>query len=161
MSSLRIMLFLFLLMIPLAAYGAEKSESTDDAIRVTSDRLEADETARTVVFTGNVKARQSDMVIYADKMTLYSSENDNEQVDRIEIDGELRIVQAGTIATADHGVFMSRDGHVLLSGNAEVHQGGNRITGDEIIYYINESRSIVKSQPDSRVNAVFRPGGGE
>jgi len=130
----------------------------DDLVMVSADRLEADEVQRTVVFYGQVKARQSGMVMYADKMTLHYVPDQTKKVDRLEVEGNLRIVQDDRVATADRGVFLNREGRVLLSGHAEVHQAGNRIVGDEIIYFLNESRSVVTSQPDSRVNAVFRSG---
>ena len=130
----------------------------NDLIKVSAERLEADDASRSVVFTGKVQARQAGMVVYADKMTLYYSADEAKEVDRVEIDGKLRIVQDDRIATADRGIFLNRQGQVLLSGHAEVHQAGNSVVGDEIIYYLNESRSVVKSQPDSRVNAVFHPG---
>ena len=131
----------------------------DGQIKISSDRLEAEETKQTVTFYGSVQARKADMVIYADKMTLFYSSGEKQEIDRIEIDGRMRIVQDDRVATADQGVFRNREGRILLSGNAEVHQGGNSIVGDEIVYYLDEARSEVKSQPNSRVNAVFSPGG--
>ena len=58
-------------------------------------------------------------------LALLFSEDDREKIDRVEIDGRLRIVQEDRIATADHGVFYNNEGRILLSGNAEVHQGRN------------------------------------
>jgi len=141
--------------------AANALNPVDEEVRVSAQRLEADEKAQTVVFSGQVQARKANMTIYADKMTLLFSEDDREKIDRVEIDGRLRIVQEDRIATADHGVFYNNEGRILLSGNAEVHQGSNRIVGDEIEYFLDEARSVVKSQPDSRVNAVFTTGGTE
>ena len=145
--------------LPVFAANDIQPVAENDLIKVSAERLEADEASRSVVFTGKVKARQAGMVVYADKMTLYYSDDESTEVDRVEIDGKLRIVQDDRIATADRGVFLNRQGRVLLSGHAEVHQAGNSVVGDEIIYYLNESRSVVKSQPDTRVNAIFHPGG--
>ena len=153
--------FLLFFSLPVLAENDSQPVAENDLIRVSAERLEADDASRSVVFTGKVKARQAGMVVYADKMTLYYSADEAKEakeVDRVEIDGKLRIVQDDRIATADRGIFLNRQGRVLLSGHAEVHQAGNSVVGDEIVYYLNESRSVVKSQPDSRVNAVFHPG---
>jgi lipopolysaccharide export system protein LptA len=159
MRSYFIIIFLLLLSCwPVSSHADAQAEQDTEQIRVSSDRLEADEKSRSVTFYGNVKTRKANMVIYADKMTLHYSAGETEEVDRVEIDGRLRIVQDDRIATADHGLFQNSEGRILLSGNAEVHQGGNSIVGDEIEYYLDEARSVVKSQPDSRVNAVFSPG---
>ncbi len=160
---MRLWAFIFLLVLfsGFSLPCAAESDVAEEQIRISSERLEAEEKSQTVTFFGNVQARKSDMVIYADKMILFYHAGEKEEVDRIEIDGQLRIVQADRIATADRGVFRNREGRILLTGNAEVHQGANSIVGDEIVYYLNEARSEVKSQPDSRVNAVFSPGGKE
>ncbi len=157
--SLTVLWFLLFFSLPVLAANDSQPVAENDLIKVSAERLEADDASRSVVFTGKVKARQAGMVVYADKMTLYYSADEAKEVDRVEIDGKLRIVQDDRIATADRGIFLNRQGRVLLSGHAEVHQAGNSVVGDEIIYYLNESRSVVKSQPDSRVNAVFNPGG--
>jgi len=149
------------LLSPLSLVAEQTPEPVDEPIRITAERLEADENKHTVIFSGGVQARRADMVIYADKMTLHYEAGEDQKVDRVEIDGRLRIVQEDRIATADRGVFHSNEGRIILSGNAEVHQDGNSILGDEIEYYLDEARSVVKSQPDSRVNAVFSTGGGE
>lgn len=158
-----LVLFTILVAMPLAVCAETERPvgAEEEQIVITADRLEADQKNRTVVFYGDVQARKADLIMYADKMSLYYAENEEQGVDRVEIDGQLRIVQGDRIATADHGIFMNREGRILLSGNSEVHQNGNSIVGDEIIYYIDDARSVVKSQPDSRVKAVFSPGGQE
>lgn len=151
--------FSFLLIVSTPVFAVtEPATVENDLIRVSAEKLEADEINRSITFYGKVRVRQAGMDIYADKITLYYQTDKSEEVDRVEIDGRLRIVQDDRVATADHGLFLNRQGQVLLTGNAEVHQAGSSVSGDEIIYFINEARSIVKSQPDSRVNAVFRPG---
>ena len=149
------------ILLPVFVLAADPVNPVDEQVRVSAQRLEADEKEQTVVFSGKVQARKANMTIYADKMTLLFNKDNREEIDRVEIDGRLRIVQEDRIATADHGVFYNSEGRILLSGNAEVHQGNNRIVGDEIEYYLDESRSVVKSQPDSRVNAIFSTGGTE
>ncbi|PLX79047.1 MAG: lipopolysaccharide transport periplasmic protein LptA [Desulfuromonas sp.] len=154
-------LILFVLSLTLVslAQSVPEEEAGAGSLRVSSSRLEADEATRTVAFYGDVRAHKDEMVIYADQMTLFYSDGESKEIDRVEIDGRLRIVQGERVATADRGIFYHQDGRVLLSGNAEVHQGGNQVAGDEIVYYLNESRSVVTSEPDSRVNAVFSPKG--
>jgi len=149
-----------LLLILAGSVGAsDQQKAAEDLIRVSADRMEADEKNRTVMFYGQVVAQQSGMAIYSEKMTLAYRPGEAREIEKIEIDGGLRIVQGDRVATADHGIYKFTDGLIVLYGSAEVHQSGNSIVGDEIIYYLNEARSVVKSRPDSRVNAVFSPGG--
>lgn len=123
-------------------------------IDITSDRLEADDAARKVRFLGQVVARQGDVTLYAREMLVILQEKAQE-IDRIEAYGDVRIVQGERVATAQKGVYLNREGQIVLSGSPQVHQGKDVVTGEEIIVYLNEDRSEVKG----RVKATFRPKG--
>lgn len=125
-------------------------------ISISADRLEADDLTRQVKFLGNVAARQGDVVIYAAALTLFYREG-SQEVDRIEADREVRIVQGDRVATGDKGVFYRADGRVVLTGNAQVHQGADFVEGDVITVLLGEEKSIVQGREGSRVNAVFHP----
>lgn len=135
---------------------------TQGEIRVVADRMEAETLRNKVIFSGNVRASQNDVVIYAQKITLYYTRGEQgtqNGIDRAEIEGDVRIVQQERMATAEKGLFLNNERKIVLSGSAEVHQGGNVVKGDEIVYLLDEERSIVKSAPDSRVKAVINPKG--
>jgi len=153
------LLLLIIISAPIFA-GAEVSSHLREPIQVSADRLEADLLKNLVVFSGRVTARQGDVAIHARTMTVVYVTGDKGDVERAEFDGDVRIVQNDRVATADRGVFLNLDGQVVLSGHAEVHESGSSVAGDEIVYYLNEARSVISSQSDSRVNAVFRPQGG-
>lgn len=153
------LLLLPLVSLPVSA-GADAAPHLREPIQVSADRLEADLLNNQVVFSGRVTARQGDVAIHARTMTVVYVTGAKGDVERAEFDGDVRIVQNDRVATADRGVFLNREGQVTLSGHAEVHESGSSVAGDEIVYYLNEARSVISSQTDSRVNAVFRPQGG-
>lgn len=156
------MIFLVLVLVPALADDIQQGLDGRGEVRVVSDRMVAETLSNKVVFSGNVKATQNDVVIYAQKLTLFyvrGEKGTTKGIDRAEIEGNVRIIQQDRMATADKGLFLNRERRIVLSGQAEVHQGGNVVKGDEIIYLLEENRSIVKSAPDSRVKAVIRPKG--
>jgi lipopolysaccharide export system protein LptA len=130
-----------------------------EPIHVSADRLDADMQKNIVTFTGQVTARQGDVAIHARSMTVHYTTGGKGDVERAEFSGDVRIVQNERVAVADRGLFLNHDGKVVLSGHAEVHEAGSSVSGDEIVYYLNEARSVISSEPSSRVNAVFRPQG--
>lgn len=157
----KILLLFFLLLFPAGiCLSAEQSPSNppvgDQPIHITSDRLEADDTANQVRFEGEVVARQGDVVIYADSMTVFYRAEDRE-VQRVEALRNVRIVQGSRVATGQKGIYYRNRGRIVLSGSPRVHQGEDFVEGDEITVFINEERSIVSSEGGSRVNAVFHP----
>lgn len=160
---IRKIIVLLLLLLPLPAGicpAAEQPHSGppvgDQPIYITSDRLEADDAVNLVRFEGEVVAKQGDVIIYADRMTVFYRPEDRE-VERVEALRNVRIVQGTKVATGQKGVYFRNEGRIVLTGSPKVHQGEDFIEGDEITVFLGEERSIVSSEGGSRVNAVFHP----
>ena len=125
-------------------------------IEITAQQLEVLQQQRQSIFTGDVVAKQGEMTLYADKLIVVFKKN-QDQVERLEVIGGVRVLQLDRIATAAKAVFYQAEERLILSGNAEVTQGQNKISGDEITLYMKENRSLVKSSENSRVKAVIVP----
>ena len=132
--------------------------SSDQPIDIRSDRLEANDAKKQMRFIGNVVAKQGDLTIYAQEITLYYSEGGGD-IDRVEALRDVRIVQGEKVATGQKGVFHNREAKIVLTGSPRVNQGQDFISGEQITVFINEERSEVLGQEGGRVNAVFHPKG--
>ncbi len=141
---------------PAWAVSGEVSGSDAQPIDITADRLEADDAARKILFLGHVVAKQGEMTLYAREMTVFLQQ-EGEGIERIEAAGDVRIVQGERVATGEKGVYLQREGKITLTGNAQVHQGKDIVAGDEIVVFLQEEKSIVKSKEGSRVRATFHP----
>jgi lipopolysaccharide export system protein LptA len=123
-------------------------------ITVKSNNLTADNKGKTAVFTGKVVAKQGDVTIFCDKLTVYYG-NTQGEVDKIEADGNVRIVQENRTGLASHAVYESKQGRITLTGgNPKVMQGADTVTGEVITYFIDDERSSVTG---GRVEAVIHP----
>ena len=125
-------------------------------ITVKSDELAADNKGKTAIFTGKVIAKQGDITIYADKITINYGAAKGE-VDRIEAQGSVRIVQQNRIGIASNAIYHSREGRIILTGNPKVVQGTDTLSGETITYFIDEDRSVVTGGVNKRVEAVIQP----
>lgn len=123
-------------------------------IEVTARQLDADQRQNQATFSGDVVAKQGEITLYCDKLVIYALA-DQGQVDRMEAFGKVRVVQLDRIATADRAIYRQLQGTLTLFGNARVHQGQSEVAGSEIIVYLEENRSLVKSGENGRVRAVF------
>ena len=122
---------------------------------IKSNQMLADNKGKTALFSGDVVTKQGDITIYSERMTI--NYGDKGDVEKVEADGNVRIVQENRIGTASHAVYDTRKGHITLTGNPKVMQGKDSITGKTIIYYVDEDKSVVSGDADSRVNAVIHP----
>lgn len=143
-----------------AAAQEKQTPAQSTAVQVTADRLEVDDTAHKLVFSGNAVANQGGVSISSDRLTVdYSTENHG--VKKIVAEGNVRIVQGERVATGQQAVYDKGDERIVLTGSPVVNEGANSVRGHEIILYMNGKRSIVKGGQDSRVRAVFQPGSGD
>ena len=128
---------------------------SDQPLEITSSQLEVFQEERTSVFSGDVVARQGEMTLYTDQLTVvFDDQND---VSRVEAAGNVRIDEPLRNERGNHAVFDRGADTLILSGNAEVVQGENRIAGDEITLFIGQNRSVVRSKDTGRVRAVILP----
>ncbi|MDO9308988.1 MAG: lipopolysaccharide transport periplasmic protein LptA [Deltaproteobacteria bacterium] len=158
--SLMVLVFMLLASVALAA-PADKSSRRDRSslpITIKSNELTADNKGKTAVFTGKVVAKQGDISIFADKITVNYADKKGD-VEKIEASGNVRIVQQNKTGTAAQAVYDSRDGRITLTGNPRVMQGGDSISGKTITYYVDDDKSVVSGgdDPKSRVEAVINP----
>lgn len=157
-SVVSLLLFIALLSVGFAVFGAEAGDRSGQPITIKSNELYSDSKTRTAVFTGKVVAKQQDVTIFADKLVVYYAEQGG-QVEKVEATGNVRIVQLNRIATAGRAVYNNNDGKIILYDSPRVQQGKNIVSGKEITYFIGEDKSVVTGGPGTRVEAVIFPKG--
>lgn len=164
------------ILFPLSATGAVSDSSKP--IHIEADRMVSKEEDNSVVFIGNVDARQGGLLIRTDEMTVYYVEEKNatgtkssSQVKKLICRGNVEISEGDWLGTGERMDYFAQDRKVILSGDAKGWQGQNMVSGKTIIYYLDEGRSVVEgpSVADSttgtandagkkeRVKAVIHP----
>lgn len=140
---------------PKSAKGGGKDRSSRP-INIKADELKADNRGRVATFSGRVVARQDDLTIYSDRLVIHYGDGED-QVDRIEASGNVRILQQNRVGTGGHAIYESKEGKITLSINPKVVQDKDSVTGKVIVYYLDEERSQVTGGENSRVEAVIHP----
>lgn len=125
-------------------------------INITSDSMEAETKANKVTFKGNVVARQKDMTITSDNLTATYSE-DGKELKEVLATGNVRITQQDKIATADNALFLDIERKIILTGSPKVWQGKDIISGNKIIYFLDEDRTSVEGDSKDRVRMLIHP----
>lgn len=136
-------------------------------IQIVSDRLDAYNEKKLVVFSGNAIATQGDKVISSDQIKLYyrkaprnevrSFQNDGELTDleKIEAKGKVTVNLGDRIATANEAVFYQDTQKIVMIGDAVLREGRNIVKGDQIVVFLRENRGVVESSGTGRVKAVI------
>jgi lipopolysaccharide export system protein LptA len=158
------------------AWG-QKGMNTSAPIQIEADRMETSQEKSVVVFSGHVRANQGDLIINADAMTVryleagvqqnsttdVPAESLSRQIDKITAKGNVEIVQGLWVAAGDTMEFNANERVVILFGNAKAWQDQNMVSGEKIILYLDEGRSVVERSTDEgeRVKAFIYPGSQE
>ncbi len=164
---------LFFLALSAPGAGAQEPQSPDPAkaekIRIRSESLEVDNTARTAEFAGNVKATQGDTVIQADRLRIHykpaaggnggGRASGEDVIERIVAEGKVSIQFDDKVARTDRAVYTTQDRVLVLSGaGSTVTSGRNAISGSRISVERETGRIRVEGGEESAVEAVFFPG---
>ena len=136
----------------------------DAPVHIVSDRLEAYQQQQKVIFIGNVVAKQGELTIRGDRMTIFYLEEKNPQpneeglagkVDRIEVDGGVHISQKEIVATGEHVVYFNEENKIILTGKPRVERGKDSIQGEKITLFLDTEKSVVEGGPSGPVEATI------
>ena len=148
--------------------GVEKNQP----IQIVSDRLDAYNEKRMVVFSGNTVATQGTRTIRADRLTFYYRDDQMKaggstvsgggegtgNLERMEAKGHVTITEGERVVTGDKALFEQDAQKITMTGNAVLREGDNIIQGDRIIVFLNENRGVVEGAESQRVKATIYPG---
>lgn len=123
--------------------GEAKWVDQREPIDITSDEVETYTRENRVIFKGSVIARQKDMVIYADSIEAILVK-EGKGIEKVIASGNVKVQQGLRVAHCQRAVFHNPEQSVLLTGDPEVWEGENRVSGEEIVFDISQNRVEVK-----------------
>jgi lipopolysaccharide export system protein LptA len=145
----------------------------NEPIEIVSDRMEAFNEKKLIMFTGNAMAKQGDRILKADQLLLYYKKDPAKKdkvgtmeiegtgdLEKIQAKGNVSVTQGERLATGDEAVYYHDTGQIILTGNALLREGKNSIKGCRVIVYLNEKRGRAEvCGPDKkeRVKAIIYP----
>jgi len=145
----------------LAQSGTEGSHDTSLPIEITADSMEVDEGAKTVLFTGAVAAKQGDLRLTADAVTVHyaeKAEGGGRTISSIEARGNVFVSSLDETAQGDEGVYDVTARTIRLVGNVVLTRGENVIRGQSLDLDLAGRTSRVQGGgEDGRVKGLFVP----
>lgn len=148
--------------LPATADATGKKQSREP-IRITADKLVADNQKRTAQFSGNVKAVQGDTVITADRLTLfYHSQGDRSpsesttHIERIKASGNVRIEFDNRVAVSNQADYIVVERKLVLSGpESKIISGMDVISGSKITFYRDKGHVALEGDEKNQVKAII------
>ncbi len=135
-------------------------------VQVEADQMIANQKDNSVFFSGQVEAKQEDLTIHSDEMTVYytsdaeaAKSGDSRDIKRLLAKGHVEITKQDWVGTGDQAEYFSKERKVVLTGNTKVWQNNNVVTGETFVLYLDDGRSVVEKgqKAGERVKAFFYP----
>lgn len=153
--------------------GGKRRANDEKPLRVTSDKMEVMSRKNLIVFLGDVKAKQGDLRIRANRLEVYTREGKRTgakpgaaaagragEIDRIVAIGDVLMDQGGRrFAAAERLEYRESTGVAVLTGSPRAWEGKNRVSGARIEMNLREDRTIVRGSPRQRVDVTLFPSG--
>ena len=139
--------FIFLILLYSTSSFANK-------IKIISDKLEIVRSKNVSIFSGKVYALEDNMKIWSDELILTSSK-DEKTIKRINAKNNVKILREQLSIIGDEAVYDPLKNELTVIGEVKVSENDNIILCDEIIIDLENSSSIMKSEPTKRVEAII------
>lgn len=143
------------------------SLDTDKPFEISADSLEVKQDENIATFAGNVDARQGNIRLRADRLTVNygggeSGEAGASVVSRIDASGSIFIDSGRETAQGEVGVYDVENGLVTLLRNVVLTRGENVIRGDRLVLNLVTGQARVEggvdaTRPGQRVHGLFIP----
>lgn len=164
-----------ILLAPLAATGAAQAQGiTTSALRgldtkapidVDADRIDVLDQQNQALFTGNVRVRQANLTLEADRIKIAYSRaqagnGGDPVIQRLDADGNVRLATPTERATSRFGIYDVENRILTLIGNVVLTQGTTKVQGNRLTIDLTTGRSTLDGrtstgQPGSRVSGRF------
>lgn len=95
----------------------------------------------TYVLEGKVIMKGEDLHLVSDVVHIYSTEN---EVDRIEADGNVRVISKGTVAKSEKAVYHFKEGKIVFTQSPRVFKDNVEMKGERVIYNTNDGKLSVE-----------------
>jgi len=128
-------------------------------IHISADSLTAqNKPQQQAVYTGKVVMTQGDIVIHAQKLTIDARQGKVEVATAVGSPVTFTMSSAQRHGYGDTLVYRPGSGEIVLTGNAHLWQGPNEVSGQQVIYHLQDQHTSVSAAPGQRVQSVFYPG---
>jgi len=126
---------------------------------ITSDRMDYDANAQTLVFLGNVHVKRPDFELWSEKMTVYLDKSGKTtdsaapsstagmeagNIERIVAEKNVRLKSENNTGTSDKATYYAKEDKFVMEGNPILKDNKqNTVTGTRIVHFLSSNRSQV------------------
>lgn len=126
------------------AVSALKGHDSNAPVDVEADRIEVQDRADRAIFSGNVRAKQGDMTLQSQRLTVaYSGGTDKTQIQRLDAAGGVVVTSPGERATGNFAIYDLNRRLITMLGNVNLVRGASNVRGGRLVIDLTSGRATV------------------
>jgi lipopolysaccharide transport protein LptA len=145
-----------------AGLAAPKGQEPVD---ISSDEAHVSQAERTVVLSGHVLARQGEVQLQADTVTVHylsgaqaSDLSSKGKIESLEAHGNVVVTRPGEVVKSMTATYKMIEKQILMHGNVVATRGNSVVRGENLIVdLVKETIQLQAGASDHRVHAIFSP----
>jgi lipopolysaccharide export system protein LptA len=114
---------------------------------VTADRIEVQDRADRAIFAGNVKVRQAQLMLDAERLTVAYSSGGGIQIRRLDASGGVVVRSPSETARGNFAIYDLDKKLITLIGNVQLRRGANEVSGARLVIDLQSGRAVVDGGP--------------
>ena len=127
--------------------SALKGHNSNAPVDISSARIEVQDRADRAVFAGNVIARQEELTLTTDRLTVAYSNNGGVQIQRLDAAGGVSIRSPSETARGNFGVYDLQRKVITLVGDVVLNRQGNNVSGERLTLDLDTGRAVLDGGP--------------
>ena len=120
-----------------------RGHDTDAPVDVAADRIEVQDRADRVIFSGNVVARQADLEISAPRVTLAYADTSGIEIRRIDASGGVTMRSPSETARGEFAVYDVGARLLTLVGGVTLTRGDSHVSGGRLVLDLDSGRAVM------------------
>lgn len=124
-----------------------------EKIEITADHLSIKNKENIAIFKDNVVMKKDDLLIYSPILkVIYDQKNQKQnKLKEIIADKGIKVMSYDKKLIADHAKYDVTNDIIIFTGNAKYIQGDNTVSGEKIIYNIQNEEVRILNNPAKQV----------
>ncbi|WP_114227559.1 MULTISPECIES: LptA/OstA family protein [Sphingomonas] len=133
--------------------SALKGHNGNAPVDVSSERIEVQDRADRAVFSGSVVAKQDDLTLTTDRLTIAYTNNGGStngsgiQIDRLDAAGGVTVRSPSETGRGDFGVYDLNRKIITLIGNVQLDRDGSQVKGNRLTIDLDSGRAVIDGGP--------------
>jgi lipopolysaccharide export system protein LptA len=123
--------------------SALRGHNSDAPIDWGAERIEVQDQQKRVVMTGNVVAKQADLTLNAERITVAYVQNNGIKVQRIDASGGVLLRSPSETARGQYAIYDLGQRIITLIGNVTLTRGGSDVNGGRLVLDLDSGRAVM------------------